>query len=100
MIWRAGHLHHVWADWNAAGRPTEQFGVFGDGGCLEHFHRPFHRLQSLCPGQIASFKVDCWPLQQIPPNTRVLFFHGRPKPHECRAPYVMALWNQPPRHAA
>ncbi len=100
MTWRAGHLHHVWGDWNAAERPTERFGVFGDGGCLEHFHPQCDRLQSLFPGQIYSFKSTIWLIGQVPPNARVVFFHGRPKPHECRAPYIVDLWNQPPLDVA
>ncbi len=100
MMWRAEYLDHVWDEWNAAGRPKEQFGVFGDGACIEHYHPDCDRLQTLCPGQIASYKADCRVPGRMPPDTRILFFHGRPKPHDCAAPFVRALWNQEPQSAA
>ncbi len=95
MIWRAGFLDHVWTDWNAAGRPKEQFGVFGDGACIEHYHPHADRLQTRFPGQISSYKVDCRKYSRMPPDTRILYFHGRPKCHDCLAPFVKALWSRP-----
>jgi hypothetical protein len=43
------------------------------------------------PGWCVSFKYDClppWPLNYLrsahcPPEARIIFFHGRPKPHEA-----------------
>lgn len=94
MMWRAGCLDHVWNEWNADGRPTDRFGVFGDGACIEHYHPDCDRIQDTCPGQIASYKVDCRKYSRMPPNTRVLFFHGVPKPADCTAPFVQALWKR------
>ena len=52
----------------------------GDQRFLEHFWlNRATRLQDLLPGQIVSWKVDC-KLEQVPPNARVVFFHGQPRP--------------------
>jgi hypothetical protein len=94
MSWRAGHLDHVWNEWNDDGCPREQFGPFGDGGCIDHYHPECDRFQTLFPGQIASYKADCRKYSRMPPDTRILYFHGQPKPHDCKAPFVKALWDR------
>ena len=52
----------------------------GDQRFLERFWlTKAARLQDLLPDQIVSWKVDC-KLEQVPPNARVVFFHGQPRP--------------------
>lgn len=52
----------------------------GDQRFLERFWlTKAARLQDLLPGQFVSWKVDC-KLEQVPPDARVVFFHGQPRP--------------------
>lgn len=54
----------------------------GDQRFLERFWlNRAARLQDLLPGQFVSWKVDC-KLEQVPPDARVIFFHGQPRPFE------------------
>ena len=51
----------------------------GDQRFLERFWLgKAARLQDLLPGQFVSWKVNCG--QGVPPEARVVFFHGQPRP--------------------
>ena len=93
MAWEAGHLDHVWTKWDEAGRP--QFDPQGDQNWIEAMQPEYDRWQDLLPGQCNSFKSDCWLNGKLPHDTRVLYFHGRPRPHECKIKFVKDLWNRP-----
>jgi FkbM family methyltransferase len=47
-------------------------------------------LQQLYPGSLRSYKVDC--VWGVPKGTSVVFFHGRPRPHEVLTGWVPELW--------
>ncbi len=47
-------------------------------------------LQELYPGAFRSYKVDC--IWDIPKGTSVVFFHGRPRPHEVLTGWVPEVW--------
>ncbi len=98
MAWEAGTLNHIWTRWDEAGRPS--FHAGGDQNWVASVEPDADRWQRMYPGQIVSFKADCWLRGGIPPNARICGFHGRPRPHECRAPYIVDLWNQPPLSVA
>lgn len=99
MAWEAGTFDHVWTRWDEAGRP--QFDPRGDQNWIGQIIgvKPDYWHEML-PKQTVSFKKDCWLSGAIPKDARVLFFHGRPRPHECQAPFVRELWNRPPQVAA
>lgn len=91
MAWEAGSLDHVWDRFESAGRP--QFDPKGDQNWIEAMQPDYDRWQDMFPGQIASFKADCWKQGGIPEGTRILVHHGHPRPHQCQAPYIKSLWN-------
>jgi hypothetical protein len=41
-----------------------------------------HRFQTLWPGQIVSYKINC--RNGIPNNARIMCFHGKTKPKDVR----------------
>lgn len=78
MSWQAGSLDHIWRVWDRCGRP--EFIAGGDQSWIEAVQPVADLWQEMLPGQIASYKVDCQ--NGIPDNTRVVCFHGQPRPHE------------------
>lgn len=65
----------------------------GDQGFLmDHLPRDYVDLwQDVCPAQIQSYKAAGGILL---PTTRVVCFHGRPRPHEVTTGWVPALWRE------
>ncbi len=90
MAWEAGSLNHIWTRWDAAGRPS--FDPGGDQNWIGSLEPDADRWQRMFPGQVVSFKADCWLRGRIPDGARIVGFHGRPRNHECRAPYIVELW--------
>lgn len=89
MAWPAGWGAEIWERWRSEGKPEIEG---GDQAWIEGFTgRDFVRLQDRFPGQFASFKADC---RTTPPKrgTRVVCFHGRPRPHECSATWARNVW--------
>lgn len=101
MSWIAGTKlsNSIWEEWNARGAPSHPL---GDQGILETHWRewlpkklggkpwPPDFLQSLFPGVLRSYKVDCeW---SIPKGTSVVFFHGLPRPHQVLTGWVPEVW--------
>ncbi len=92
MAWEAGTLDHIWTRWDEAGRPSWDKG--GDQAWIGSLEPQADRWQVMLPGQVVSFKVDCWLNGRIPDGARVVGFHARPRPHECRAPYIVDFWQR------
>ncbi len=90
MAWEAGAVDHIWTTWDRGGRP--QFDRRGDQFWIETMQPDADRWQRLFPGQVVSFKVDCWLQGKIPAGARMLIFHGSPRPHDVTAPFVKELW--------
>lgn len=87
MAWEAGVGSSLWMNWDNAGRP-ELAG--GDQAWIERELRMKPDiLQDLFPKQLRSYKVDC--REFVPKGTSVVFFHGRPGPHECDG-WVKDVW--------
>lgn len=86
MTWTSGELDHVWQAWVDAGRPMDD--PRGDQGFIGQ-HMPMAlRLQDLLPGQMGSWKANYgMSAANIPADTRIVYFHGAPRPHETE------LWN-------
>jgi hypothetical protein len=87
MAWRGGQCAKIWASYAAAGYPDV------DGGDQLWIEREMgssaDRLQDLYPNQIASYKVSDGVLA---PQTRLVCFHGQPRPHDINRGWVPAFW--------
>lgn len=89
MLWKAGEHTAIWDNFEAAGRPLQGN---GDQTWLEWYfccQRP-DILQDLYPGAFVSFKTHCLPYP--PAGTKVVCFHGTPRPHEVTAGWVPDVW--------
>lgn len=93
MAWNAGDMDLIWTRWDQAGRPS--FHPGGDQTWIEAMQPKADYWQDAVPGQVVSYKRDCWLQGKIPDDARVVVFHGKPRPHECVAPYIKAIWNKP-----
>ncbi len=49
-------------------------------------------FQETFPGQVVSYKVHCRGLGKLPPNVRVVCFHGKPRPHEVNDSWMKEFW--------
>ncbi len=87
MMWPGGTNHHIWREFEKAGRPNLQG---GDQIWLEKTRPGADLLQDLFPGKFASFKVNCRPLP--PEGTSVVCFHGEPKQDNADERWVADLW--------
>jgi Protein of unknown function DUF115/Methyltransferase domain len=93
MLWEAGR-YNFWEMWEALKRPLDPL---GDQGILEiafdHYPERYGQaqiLQDLFPGKFRSYKQQC--RVEIPRNTSVVFFHGKPRPHEIESGWVPEVW--------
>jgi hypothetical protein len=80
MAWEAGTLDHIWRVWDRCGRP--QFQIGGDQEWIEAIEPNADFIQDVLPGQVVGYKVDCRENGFAPKGTRVVAFHGNPRPHE------------------
>jgi FkbM family methyltransferase len=104
MAWNAHSAlaKAIWDEWAARGFPHLPG---GDQEMLEEFFKPRvgwrdtaiggkgwapERLQDLFPGRFKSYKQEC--VWNVPKGTSVVFFHGKPRPHEVTAGWVPNLW--------
>jgi hypothetical protein len=91
MAWRGGFGADLWEAYEAAGFPEVPGGdqAWIMGRAMQSGLKP-DLLQDLYPGQIASYKMSGGVLA---PQTRVVCFHGVPRPHEIETGWVPALWS-------
>lgn len=88
MAWKAGDHANIWGEWNAVGRPK----AHSDQGIIEELCREKPDfLQDMFPGEFASYKIDC--KAGRPASARVIFFHGKPRPHDAEE-WAQQLWRQ------
>lgn len=81
MTWTAGEADHVWTSWQEAGCPTDD--PRGDQAWVGKHMPMAMRLQDILPGQLGSWKANFGgQADLIPPDTRVVYYHGAPRPHE------------------
>lgn len=93
ISWRAGDLSaSIWDEWVAQGKPRNPMGDLWWINNLDQgrFARRIDKLQDLYPHQFASFKADCDPYP--PKGTRVVCFHGQPKPSNCAVDWIANVW--------
>jgi hypothetical protein len=93
MAWRGGFGAHIWESYAAAGFPQdvrfEGYTFGGDGAWIMKHAGRMDVLQDLYPNQFASYKASGGVLS---PHTRLVCFHGSPRPHEVTSGWVPALW--------
>lgn len=72
----------IWKVWTSG--PEHWMQVFkrgGDQAFLEQWSpMEWQRWQDVLTGQLVSYKTDVRPRNVVPANTRVIFFHGSPRP--------------------
>lgn len=93
MLWEAGgHASSIWDEWVAQGKPRNAMGDLWWINQLDEgqFAKRADKLQDLFPGAFVSFKADC--LQGPPNGTKVVCFHGKPRPHEASEGWVKGVW--------
>lgn len=87
MSWTAGEADRVWTSWRDAGCPMDD--PRGDQAWITREMPMAIRLQDVLPGQLGSWKANFgMDAANIPSGTRVVYFHGAPRPHETD------LWNK------
>jgi uncharacterized Rossmann fold enzyme len=91
MAWEAGNFTtRFWDTWDACGRREVEG---GDQAWIEErlawIMREPDIFQKLFPGQFRSYKIDC--TEFVPKGTRVVFFHGLPRPHQAGG-WVTDVW--------
>jgi hypothetical protein len=67
---------------------------YGDQRWIEMNVETVDYWQELLPGQLRSYKRECRPV--LPPDTRIVAFHGHPDPHEATEPWVLEHWHARP----
>ena len=77
----AGGGREVWDEFNVNPRATMALYRRGD----QHFFETFwlksaDRFQDVLPGQVVSWKCHCAATDRVPPEARVVCFHGIPRP--------------------
>lgn len=91
MAWEAGEWIGLWDFYKDLNFPDIRG---GDQAWLEERFkwRGFKPdiWQKLFPGRFRSYKVSC--TEYVPKGTAVVFFHGRPRPHEVKTGWVPELW--------
>lgn len=88
MAWESGKVPDIFATWCDLGRPILEG---GDQIWIEKYlAQQADIFQELYPGQFRSYKQEC--SYDIPRGTRVVFFHGHPRPHECGDGWIEYIW--------
>lgn len=99
LLYEAKNFRHVWDAFIA--NPSYWISE-GDKMIAPHFADQilFTRLlgrtlaywQDVLPGRLVSYKVHCQ--DGLPPNARMVKFHGKPKPHEISDGTILRHWKQ------
>lgn len=89
MAWTVSEkTEAIWSRWDDEKFPAHEG---ADQGWIEGTAGEISFLQKLFPGRIASYKLNC--LSATPKRgISVVCFHGRPRPHECKADWVKGVW--------
>lgn len=89
MAWRSGYGHEVWEKWVEQERPEV---VGGDQEWIEIVLGKADYLQDLFPGGFLSYKCDCHVGHHPPRGSKVIIFHGEPKPDNCGEQWAAIVW--------
>lgn len=88
MLWRAGYGRQVWEQWLSEGKPDLPG---GDQEWIERVLVTADILQDLYPKAFFSYKVDI-PHKTPPRGSKVIVFHGEPKPDNCGDEWAANIW--------
>lgn len=106
MVWHTGHFAHVWREFAGDNIHAVTRRFQGDQDFLNSKIND-QRRRYLDSDLVKSWR---WEIKDggmdfkkrvykrpdagsiIPPNTRVMVFHGQPKPHEIEDPVIQRLW--------
>lgn len=102
LNYEAGQFDHVWDAFTAEPDKWMEDGErmaaphFGDQVLLTKNDHPFEfrYWQDLLPHQLVSYRLDCVKtnvVSELPPNARMVSFHGRDKPHSMGG-WVRDYW--------
>jgi uncharacterized Rossmann fold enzyme len=86
MAWEAGTLDDLWLGYCNAGYPEIEG---GDQAWIEQFQPKADIWQKMFPKAFRSYKLEC--SEFVPKGTSVVYFHGRPRPHEVQG-WVKDVW--------
>lgn len=89
MLWDANKTTKIWEDYEG------NDGVYpfingGDQAWIERYYNFCDILQNLFPFVFSSYKQHVNDI--IPRKTSVVFFHGKPRPHEVTGNWVERIW--------
>lgn len=93
IAWEAGEFAAtIWNEWVTDGKPRNPMGDLWWINNLDQgrFAKEIDILQDKFPKMFCSYKADCHP---YPPNgTKIVCFHGQPKPSNCGSEWVDNVW--------
>lgn len=85
MAWGANTHTHIWEQWLKAGMPKTNE---GDQAWIEKMTEADF-WQDLFPDYFVSYKLQAF--YQIPKASKVIVFHGEPRPHEAKG-WIEKIW--------
>lgn len=89
IAWRnGGRANAIWDSFERLGYPQEN--NRGDQAYIENLDMHPDILQDLYPKEFSSYKSSCQ--LGIPKGTKVVCFHGLPRPHEITDGWVPNIW--------
>jgi hypothetical protein len=111
MVWEAGTCGNIWESWV---KYDGNGCLGGDQGWIHEQKRDALLLQFIFPERFRSFVLECanidprtppwryrWELRfakylqvPYPHGASVVYFHGQPKPDNCRSRWVRAAWSR------
>lgn len=89
MAWKKGFGYDIWEKWIEAGKPEVDG---GDQAWIERCVQDADRWQHLFPDYVVSFKEHAE--QWMPDKSKIICFHGFPKPDECKDGWVPLVWRK------
>lgn len=93
IAWEAGEFSSsIWDEWVASGKPRNPMGDLWWINQLDQgrFVKEIDILQDKFPRMFCSYKAHCRPYP--PKGTKIVCFHGQPKPSNCSAEWVENIW--------
>lgn len=87
MLFKANLHNKIWENFVKEGLPNL---AGGDQAFIEKQIETVDILQDLFPKWFVSYKNDCRPM--FPRGSRVVIFHGHPRPHETHDEWIEKIW--------
>lgn len=87
MSWRSGFQNNIWQSFVDARYPDV---AGGDQVWIRNHVEKIDTLQELYPHSFVSYKTHCKEI--FPKNSKIVCFHGKPRPHEVDNGWVPYVW--------